>query len=219
MGSGKYLHCITKSLFILQTSSYLHAIDPILPNKGHPFDGEYSPPVDTCQLGSCPEGLPLNASSTLMSYCGHFCGGMSNTAFTYGGVWNQISPREDLNSWLQNPALVESPISTDAQRISHSIWMKLKEKDECIRKRNPFATLSTIFLVGEEDNETSVAASPSSNAVSPSQTPSKSLFPTASSMPSSAPTLTTAPSSVPTLPGQGGGLPHPVRESVPWLLR
>jgi len=173
--------------------------------SGHPFDEEYSPPVDTCQLNNCPEGLPLNASSTLMSYCGHFCGGMSNTAFTYGGVWDQISPRGNLTSWLQNPALVESPISTDAQRISHSIWTKLVENEECIGKRDPlsFSSLSAIFMVDPEDEETTVAASLASNVTttifeptkspSPSQNPSASLSPTVTSVPSSTPTWTSKP--------------------------
>ncbi|KAL7499778.1 hypothetical protein ACHAWT_007892, partial [Skeletonema menzelii] len=192
--------------------------------SGHPFDAEYAPPVDTCQQNSCPKGLPLKDSSTLMSYCGHFCGGMSNTAFTYGGVWDRVSPRENVTSWLQNPALIESPISKDAQRISHNIWMKLSEKEDCIRKRDPLsvAPLSTIFMVDKDDNETSAAASPASNVTSvleetrspspslspiPSQTPSVSVSPTVSSAPSSAPsaslsptfTVTSVPSSAPTL--------------------
>lgn len=152
----------------------------ILPHEGHPFDSEYSPPVDTCQQNRCPEGLPLQDSSTLMSYCGYFCGGISNTALTYGGFWDQTSPREDLSSWLENPVLMESPISTEAQRISHLIWTKLSAKEQCIRIRDP--------LNVEQWENLEPTKSPS-----PSQVPSSSLSPTVSPMPTSFPTLTIKP--------------------------
>ena len=174
---------------------HLCSLSTMRASSGHPYDGEFSPPVDTCQKDSCPEGLPLNHSSTLMSYCGHFCGGMSNTAFTYGGVWNQISPREDENSWLQNDALVKSPISTDPQRISHLIWTKLEAKKDCIGIDSSLesAPLSPAFLVNKHE-ETSLEPTKSPR---PSLAPSTSLSPTITSFPSAPPSMTTEPSSSP----------------------
>jgi len=174
-------------------TSYSSYSFPHWPHEGHPFDNEYSPPVDTCMQNSCPQGLPLTDSSTLMSYCGHFCGGLSNTALTYGGVWDHASPREDLNSWLQNPALIESPISTDAQTISHLIWTKLSAKGECIRKHDPLSVAAF-----EETTTFEATKSPSPSQVlstlpSPSQAPSTSLSPTFTPVPTSNPTLTSKP--------------------------
>lgn len=146
------------------------------------FDDDYKPPVDTCEQNKCPEGLPLKDSSTLMSYCGYFCGDVTNIAFTYGGQWDGTSSRDDLSSWIRNPAIVDSPISTDPQRVSHLIWKKLAAKEECIAKRDP---LSVPPLA-----EVSLEATKSP---SPTQAPSESLSPTLSHPPTLSPSISPKP--------------------------
>jgi hypothetical protein len=149
---------------------------------GHMFDDDYIPPVDTCEQNKCPEGLPLNASSTLMSYCGYFCGDVTNIAFTYGGQWDGTSSRDDLSSWNRNPAIVDSPISTDPQRVSHLIWKKLAAKEECIAKRDPLSVppLAEVSLE-------------STKSPSPTQAPSESLSPTISHPPTLSPSISPKP--------------------------
>ena len=53
---------------------------------------------------------------------------------TFGGMWNGVGPKFDINSWVVSPQLVPSSVSKNAQRISHRIWNSLTTKGTCIAR-------------------------------------------------------------------------------------
>ncbi|KAL9178901.1 hypothetical protein ACHAXT_011874 [Thalassiosira profunda] len=98
--------------------------------SGHTFDG-YTPPVDTCGFDECPRGLQKK-SATLMSYC-NFCeGGTDNVALTLGGVFSGRGSKMDVANWEVSPVLADAGVSTDPQRVSHTIYKRLAGKGQCI---------------------------------------------------------------------------------------
>ena len=87
-------------------------------NSPHTHDTTYSPAIDTCGT-SCPAGLPLAKSSTIMSYCHGCSGGYSNMDYTFGGKYN-TGPRGAVTSYTRSP--LQGTISTDPQRVNARMW-------------------------------------------------------------------------------------------------
>ncbi|KAL3761984.1 hypothetical protein ACHAW5_006490 [Stephanodiscus triporus] len=70
------------NVVVWDSSAFMHEIGHNF-GSGHTHD-DYSPVIDTCGT-SCPTGLPLAKSTTIMSYCDLCTGGDSNLAYTFGG--------------------------------------------------------------------------------------------------------------------------------------
>lgn len=106
--------------------------------SGHTFDA-YDPPIDQCGPCVIPgqgeslaiDGLPLESSSVIMSYCNFCIGGLSNIAFTLGGEWEGEQPRSELETWQDNHLIV-GDVSKEPRRVSHTIWQRLASKGECV---------------------------------------------------------------------------------------
>ena len=197
---------------------------------GHTFDG-YDPPVDTCGV-TCPSRLPLDDSATLMSYC-NFCdgkilfgthfsnyiekltlyhcalalsstkGGLNNIAMTYGGKWNGVGPKFDIDSWSVNPNLVSSSVSKDARRVSRHIWKTLASTGQCIvaspKPAAPAAEAPTPILTVQPTNSkpTKVPSQlPISSKPTKVPSPPPTLKPT--NLPSAVPTPSKRPTKAPT---------------------
>ncbi|KAL7456483.1 hypothetical protein ACHAWC_007979 [Mediolabrus comicus] len=114
---------------------YAHELGHSL-GSGHSYDA-YEPPVDDCgrvctlseEMKSDPVGLPLDNSATLMSYCNFCSGGVTNIAFTYGGIWNGMTPRSDIGHWRNHPDIAGlGTVSVEPRRVSHTIWNVLSTK-------------------------------------------------------------------------------------------
>lgn len=114
---------------------YAHELGHSL-GSGHTYDA-YEPSVDTCgrvctlseELKSDPVGLPLDNSATIMSYCNFCSGGVTNVAFTYGGIWNGMTPRSDIGHWRNHPDIAGlGTVSVEPRRVSHTIWNVLSTK-------------------------------------------------------------------------------------------
>lgn len=135
--------------------------------------------MDTCGV-TCPSGLPLADSATLMSYCNFCNGGLDNIATTYGGSWTGAGPKFDVNSWKGNPNLVPSSVSNDARRVSQNMWRILASKGQCITTDPNPPTFPP-------------SKAPSRPPVTPKPTP-KPVLPTAKPvLPTAAPTLKPSP--------------------------
>jgi len=85
--------------------------------SGHTHNGGYLPVIDTCGT-SCPAGLPLAKSSTIMSYC-HICtGGYSNMDYTFGGKYKGTGSRSDINSYDNSPLAGLGTISSNPRQVN-----------------------------------------------------------------------------------------------------
>jgi len=92
---------------------------------GHNFDSghthDYSPQIDTCG-DSCPAGLPLAKSATIMSYC-HLCSGSySNIDYTFGGKYNGSGSRSDLSNYQNSPLAGLGTISNEPKRVNVQMY-------------------------------------------------------------------------------------------------
>lgn len=169
--------------------------------SGHTFDG-YDPPVDTCGV-TCPSRLPLDDSATLMSYCNFCDGGLNNIAMTYGGKWNGVGPKFDIDSWNANPNLVSSSVSKDARRVSRRIWETLASTGQCIvaspKPAAPAAPAPTPMLTVQPTNSKPTKV-PSQLPISskPTKAPSPPPTPKPTDLPSAVPTSSKRPTKAPT---------------------
>ena len=103
--------------------------------SGHTYDDAYySPPVDYCtgDTNVCPTSLPMDMSSTIMSYCNFCNGGVRNVAMTFGGVWDGMGDLNDVDSWVRSPQLASesTSVSMDPQRVNHRIYSALVSKGD-----------------------------------------------------------------------------------------
>ena len=98
-------------------------------NSPHTHDSTgYSPVVDTCGT-SCPAGLPLAKSSTIMSYCHGCSGGYSNMAYSFGGTYSGVGFRSDVNSYTNYP--LAGTISYEPRRVNARMWSHVSSRGTC----------------------------------------------------------------------------------------
>ena len=112
----------------------------------HTHDG-YNPKVDECGVEdangkkTCPAELPLEHSSTIMSYCHNCIGGVSNVAYTFGGTF-EGGNRHDINSW-KNSELVGS-ISYEPRRVPLKMWEHVSSRGTCVSPTDGPYTLNAL---------------------------------------------------------------------------
>ncbi len=92
-------------------------------------DQQYSPRVDTCGIGSCSSQFPLAKSATIMSYCHQCNGGLSNTAYTFGGKYKGTGSRSDPNSYNNSP--LAGTVSFDPRRVNTKMWAHVSSRGTC----------------------------------------------------------------------------------------
>jgi hypothetical protein len=95
--------------------------------SGHTHNGGYLPVIDTCGT-TCPAGLPLAKSSTIMSYC-HGCnGGYSNMDYTFGGKYKGTGSRSDINSYDNSPLAGLGTISSEPRQVNAKMWAHVSSR-------------------------------------------------------------------------------------------
>lgn len=101
---------------------------------GHNFDSghtheAYTPQIDTCG-STCPSGLPLARSATIMSYC-HLCSGSySNMDYTFGGKPNG-GDRTQVLGYDRTSTLVNG-ISTEPERVNAVMYTHVSTRGSCL---------------------------------------------------------------------------------------
>ncbi len=95
---------------------------------GHTHESGYSPVIDTCRT-TCPVGLLLAKSSTIMSYC-HLCSGSyANMDYTFGGKYKGTGLCSDFNSY--NNSALAGTISTEPHWVNAKMWQHISTRRAC----------------------------------------------------------------------------------------